>query len=539
MLDPILQLKSRVDFLESRVADQDQKLLDQEHKFKNIIAQRDLKILILEEKYALAMTRRFMRSAESFARQESFVFDEPEANLDPQAEMDLEPEITEVAAHTRIKLPRKRAELPEGLEVVPVIHELPASELIGPNGEQFTEIGREVSEKLDVVPMDLRIIQHIRIKYAVKGREELGVRTAPLPAQIIPKGIATPGLLAHIAQAKYEHHLPLNRQEKIWADLGVHMPRNSMCQWMMKVGESVKTLCDYLFEDMKLEKYLHADETRVTLLQDPNKEPDHPSHQGYMWVYVNKTGVRYDYRSSREGKHPLDMLENFTGHLQVDGYSGYDRIFIHGMITEVGCMAHLRRKFTDIQKAEGKKAKLPIIKHVLELIQKLYHIEKVAKEQGLDPEGVYQLRQEKSKPILEALHAYIKDQNPKVPPKLSTARALQYALNHWVPISRYLDSGILDIDNNAAERAIRPFTIGRKNWTFCGNVRGADAAANIYSLIESAKIHDLKIFEYLKYVFEEIPKADTPKKLEALLPKQVAESKPEFKKIIKIKPPKK
>ena len=522
MSDPIFTLQKRVAFLESRVADQDK-----------IITQKDLMIALLQERYRLAMARRFGRSADEFLRPEqASLFDEAELDqLNPEvSEPPVEPEVTQVEAHSRIKLPRKRAELPEGLKVEAVIHELPASELIGPNGEQFVEIGREISEKLDVIPMNLKIIQHIRIKYAVKGVEELGVKIAPMPGQIIPKGIASPGLLAHIAQAKYEYHLPLYRQEQIWAGLGVHIPRNSACQWMMKVGESLNTLCDYLLEDMKLEKYLHADETPVTLLNDPNKKPDNPSHQGYMWVYANKTGVRYDYRSSREGRHPLEMVENFTGYLQVDGYSGYDRIFTFGKIVEVGCMAHLRRKFTDLQKSAGKRTKTPVADHVINLIEKLYHIEKMAKKEGLDPEKVYLLRQEKSKPILDRLLAYLKEQQPKAPPTSSLGKALQYGLNHWIPISRYIDSGILDIDNNAAERAIKPFAVGRKNWLFCGNVRGAEAAANIYSLIESAKLHDLKIFEYLKYVFEEIPRADTPKKLEALLPKQVAENKPEFRK---------
>jgi transposase len=494
------------------------------------LAQKDFLIFLLEEKYRLVMMRRFARSAENWAKVGQIpLFDESEleSGLPPETEE----ESIQITAHTRKSLPRKRAELPEGLEVVEVIHALPESELVGPNGEQFIEIGREVSEKLDVIPMDLRIIQHIRLKYAVKNKEELGIKVAPMPHQLIPKGIASPGLLAHIAQAKYEHHLPLYRQEQIWADLDIRMPRNSMCQWMMAVGEKLGPMLDYLMEDMKIVGYLHADETPVTLLKDPNKKPDNPSHQGYMWVYANSEGVRYDYRNSREGKHPLEMLENFSGYLQVDGYYGYDHLFKNGRIIEVGCMAHARRKFTDIQKSAGKKAKLPVVEHVLNLITKLYHLEKIFKEKALNHDQITQERQEKSEPLLYKIHAYVTEQIPKTPPQGSLGKALQYVLNHWGPLTKYLENGKLDIDNNAAERCIKPFAVGRKNWLFCGNVRGAQAAANIYSLIESAKIHDLKVFEYLKHVFEELPHADTPKKVEALLPKYVAENHPEFKKM--------
>jgi transposase len=533
MLDPLLQLKSRVDFLESKVSDQDKKLIDQEIKFKAELAKKNLIIELLQERWRLAMARRFGRSADSFLRpDQTRLFDEAELAALNSEEPGIPPEadLVTVEAHQRKKLPRKSRQLPEGLETITVIHALPESELIGPNGEQYEVIGQEVSEKLDVVPMDVRIIRHVCLKYAVKKQEELGVKTAPMPAQIIPRGMASPGLLAHIAQAKYEYHLPLYRQEQIWAGLDIRMPRNIMCQWMMTVGEAVSELLDYLLEDMKLEHYLHADETHVTLLNDPNKKSDQASHRGFMWVYANKTGVRYDYRSSREGKHPLEMLENFTGYLQVDGYTGYNLVSSVGGIIEVGCMAHLRRKFTDVQKSAGKKTRTPVADHVVNLIAKLYQIEKTAKQDNLGHDELYKLRQEKSKPVLDQLLAYIKEHASKAPPTSTLGRALQYGLNHWVQIVRYIDHGILDIDNNAAERCMKPFAVGRKNWMFCGNVRGAQAAANILSLIESAKLHDLKVFDYLSYVFEEIPKATTPRQVEALLPKYVAENKPEFKK---------
>ncbi len=495
-------------------------------------AKRDSMIVELQNKLKLALIRRFARQADSYidpnAPKQDDLFDEL-----PLPEM-AEPEVAEtidVPAHTKVVKARgKRKPLPEELERVQQIYRLPEADLLGPNGEQYIEIGQEMTEQLDVIPADVKVIQHIRIKYAVKGQEELGVKTAPMAPTILPKSIATPGLLAHVAQAKYCHHLPLYRQEAIWKELDVHLPRNSLCRWMMIVGERLSPLVEYLFADMKAYGYLHVDETPVTVLEDAHKKPENASHQGYIWLYANSIGVLYDYRSSREGAHPLEMLEDFKGYIQKDGYSGYDALFTHADRIGIGCMAHVRRKFTDIQKVTGKKARSAIADHVVNLIAKLYHLESVAKKENRTEDEVYQIRQEKATLILTKLHDYLKEQSQKAPPQSMLGKAIQYGLNQWKEVIRYIDHGMLNIDNNPAERCIRPFTIGRKNWLFCGNTRGAIAAANLYSLIESAKLYDLKIFDYLKFVFTELPNADTPRKLEQLLPHHAHVHLPKIKK---------
>jgi len=494
-------------------------------------AKRDLMIIELQNKLKLALIRRFARQADSYvdpnAPKQDDLFDE----LPLPEVVEAEPEVIEVPAHSKVKKARgKRKPLPEELERIQQFYRLPEADLLGPNGEQFIEIGQEMTEQLDVIPADVKVIQHIRIKYAVKGQEELGVKIAPMAPTILPKSIATPGLLAHIAQAKYCHHLPLYRQEAIWKELDVHLPRNSLCRWMMEVGERVSPLIEYLFADMKTKGYLHVDETPVTVLEDAHKKPENPSHQGYIWVYANSIGVLYDYRSSREGAHPLSMLEDFKGYVQKDGYAGYDALFRNTDRIGVGCMAHLRRKFTDIQKVTGKKSRSSVADHVVNLIAKLYHLESVAKKENQTDAEIYEMRQEKAKLILTKLHDYLKEQSQKAPPQSMLGKAIQYSLNQWQAVIRYTDQGMLNIDNNPAERCIRPFTIGRKNWLFCGNTRGAIAAANLYSLIESAKLYDLKIFDYLKFIFTELPNADTPRKLEQLLPHHAHVHLPKIKK---------
>ncbi|MEA2091512.1 MAG: IS66 family transposase [Campylobacterota bacterium] len=338
-----------------------------------------------------------------------------------------------------------------------------------------------------------------------------------MPKQPIPKSIATAGLLAHIAQAKYCHHLPLYRQEQIWSELDVRLPRNTLSRWMMSLGEQSQELIELMMEEIKLHGHIHADETPVTVLEKKGSQSSLNKHKGYMWVYTNNKGVVYDYATSRGSEHPAKMLENFTGYLQTDAYTGYDQ-FESKEIKLVGCFAHARRYFTNVKKAAGKKKNTPRVDYILKQIGKLYKLEKQYKDSKADEIEIYNLRQQEAIPILEKLQKYLNDIKPRVPPESLLGKAISYSLNHWSKLIRYTDNGILNIDNNPAERKIKPFVIGRKNWLFCGNIKGAKASANLYSLIESAKLFNIKIFDYLKYIFENIPLADTPRKLEQLLP---------------------
>ena len=475
-------------------------------------------------KLQLAAAKRFGRSSEKYVDPndpQSDLFSESELDEcagDVEAVPDEEENTSKVKPHVR-KNRGKRQPLPTYLPVERIEYTLPESELVGPNGEVYVKIGEDISQQLDIVPATVRIIEHVRFKYAVKELEELGVKIAPITGQPIPKSLASSGLLAHIAQSKYQYHLPLYRQEQIWKSLDVHLPRNSLSRWMIEMGERVGPLIECLLTKIKQHPHIHVDETPVTVLKDDKQKPDNPSHKGYIWVYTNKYGTLFDYQSDRAGINPESKLLDFKGYVQTDAYSGYFGLFTKESGKQsVGCFAHARRKFTDVQKAAGKNKKSPIADYVVKQISGLYKIEKYIRDEDLTIGKCYQKRQTEAIPILDKLHEFLLGKKQKVPPKGLIGKAIAYSLNHWPELIRYCDDGILNIDNNPAEGAIRPFAVGRKNWLFLGNTRSAQAAANIYSLIESAKFYNLKVFDYLKFVFEVINQADTKEKLGKLLP---------------------
>ncbi len=511
---------------ETRYKSQAQEYKENENIYKEKEAEYKAKIKILEEQLKLALIRKYGRSSEKYVDPEHPQLDlfgdesikAAQDLLDQSALEDENAEIT-VPEHSRqAKRRGKRQSLPDCLERFRIEYKMPEEDLVGPNGEIYIKIGEVISEQLDIIPADVRVLQHVRFKYALKNQEELGVKIAAVPLLPIPKSIASAGLLAHMAEAKFRHHLPLYRQEKIWTDLDVNIPRNSMQRWMNTIGEKVQPLLDCLFEEIKSHRHIHADETPVTVLKDENNKEDKNSHKGYMWVYANKNGIIYDYQSSRAGIHPLNNLADFKGFVQCDAFSGYKSLPKTADIELVGCWAHARRKFTDVQKLAGKNSSSPIADYAVKMIKKLYKIEKNVKENKLPPPLIGKYRRENSVPILDKIKVFLTGKHLKAPPKSAIGKAIYYTLNNWDNLARYTADGVLSIDNNFAERQIKPFVIGRKNWLFHGSSRSARASANIYSLIESAKLYDLKIFDYLKYVFENFPKADTPRKIEQLLP---------------------
>ena len=502
----------RIQSLEQELANKDKQLLASESK-----------VLYLQEQLQLARAQRFGRSSEQYVIPNQLsLFDEGPEIITPEEEI-------EVPAHTRKTNRGKRKPLPEGLERVRIEYKLDAADLIGPDGEQYIKIGESISEQLDIVPAEVRVLQHVRFKYAVKGKEELGVKTAPITNQAIPKSIASSGLLAHIAQAKYCHHLPLYRQEMIWRSLDVFIPRNSMCRWMLDLGEKCTPIVEELLEQIKSQRHLHVDETTVTVINDNNKKEGKPSHNGYMWVYTNDEAVVYDYQSSREGIHPFVKLDDFYGYIQTDAYAGYNQLFKEGERVSVGCWAHARRKFTDVLKSLSKKRKNTHAEGIIKMIGKLYKIEKFCLENQLTHDEKKRYRLEKSKPILDKIKKHLEELQPKTPPQGLLGKAAAYTLNNWAQLTNYLKDGCIPIDNNPAERKIRPFTIGRRNWTFCGNTKGAEASANLYSLIESAKLYNLKVFDYLKFVFENAATAESAKDFESLTPKYAHTNLPKLK----------
>jgi len=448
-----------------------------------------------------------------------FDMPEPEDTELPDAE---EKKI-EIPGHTRKKAGRKP--LPEDLPRVEVVHDLPEEEKVCGCGCQLSRIGEEVSEQLDIIPARMQVIRNIRPKYACRqceGVEDDGpsVKIAPVPAQIIPKSMATAGLLAYVLTGKFVDALPFYRQEKQFIRLGVELNRATMCNWAMKAAEACQPLLNLLQEEVVSGPVVNVDETPVQVLNEPGRDP---TSKSYMWLFrrggPKKKILLYQYHPTRAGDVASAFLRGFEGYVQTDGYSGYDFLDSVPGIRHIGCWAHSRRKFMDVIKAQGKNRKKTGSADVaLKYIRDIYKIEKEAKKKELSAKEIYLVRQEQSKPTLEQFKKWLAIRALQTPPKGLLGKAISYTLKQWDRLVGYLEDGVLSPDNNAVENGIRPFVVGRKNWLFSGTPRGAAASAALYSLIETAKANDLEPYSYLRYIFEELPTATTLEDVEALLP---------------------
>jgi transposase len=492
-----------------------------------LAAQRD-KLKSLEEKVllsnenALLKIKLFGKSSEKRQKQpDPQVFDEAKAA--PEALNEDTPIVTETpaldAALSDVATPRQepkkkgRKPIPGGYQRIDVIHDLPEHQRQCACGCVLSKIGEDISEQLDVIPAQIYVKRHRRFKYACKRCQE-NVKVAPVQNQAIPKTMAAPGLLAHVAVMKFDDHLPLYRQSEIWARLGVELSRATLSSWALKMGLAVEPLVRHLQTHVIGSGYVQADETVCQVLKTPGKSD---TTNSYMWVYMTghspTPAVVYDYQESRKGAFAQAFLQGFQGVLQTDGYSGYHGVTGQTGITSQGCFAHARRKFQDmwnVAKKEGVASK------ALEVIGTLYDIE--SKIRDLTADEKQQIREAQAHQILTAFHRWLLEIKPKVHAKGLLDKAIQYTLNQWDSLIYYVHNGDVSIDNNAAERHIKPFAIGRKNWLFMGSPDGAKAAANLYSLIETAKLNDVNPEGYLKYVLEHTLDAHDPALMEKLMP---------------------
>ena len=443
------------------------------------------------------------------------LFDMPE----PEDVADQTEEI-EVKPHKRSKPGRKP--IPEDIPREEVVIDIPEEEKTCTCGAELVRIGEEVSEKLDIIPAKVKVIRTIRPKYACKrcegssSEEEPSVKVAPAPPELIPGSIATAGLLAYILTSKFVDHIPFYRQEQQFLRLGVEISRTNMANWAMKVSDACISILNLMKESLLDGRYIHIDETTVQVLKEPDRAA---TTKSYMWVFKRgdpeKPVLIHEYHPTRSGEVAQSFLSGYQGYVQTDGYSGYDFLDYTEGIEHIGCWAHARRKFIEAKKGRtGKKAGSADI--ALAYIQRLYRIESKARD--MLPEERYRLRQKESRPILEDFYKWLKKRSGQVPPKGLIGKAIGYTLNQWERLTGYLKDGILSMDNNAAENAIRPFVVGRKNWLFSGTPEGAEASALLYSLIETAKANGLAPYAYLRYIFSKLPLAKTLEDYEALLP---------------------
>ncbi|MCK5165430.1 MAG: IS66 family transposase [Desulfobacula sp.] len=488
---------------------------------KNHLYQSEIKIL--NEQIQCLRDKLFGKKTEKISRDDGqlSLFDIPE----PECPLLEDPEETKITSHTRKK--RGRKPLPANLPRIEVIHELSEEERQCGCGCLKIYSGQEVSEQLDFIPAKVQVIQNIRYKYACKnceGVEDDGptVSIARMPEQMIPKSMATPGLLAHVLTAKFADALPFYRQEKQFSRIGVDLPRSTMCNWAMKVAQACEILMGFMQAMILQGAVINIDETTVQVLKVPKRS------KCYMWVFKGGTPdkpiILFQYHPTRSGDVALQFLDGYQGIVQTDGYSGYNFLDTMIGIIHVACWVHARRKFTDVIKALGRKKGTPPSGNAgtaLKYISKLYKIEKQAKEKGFSPEKIYKERQEKAVPLLNEFKKWLDVKVEQAPPKSLLGKAIGYTLNQWHRLIRYTEDGRIYPDNNVVENAIRPFVIGRKNWLFSFTPEGASASACIYSLIETAKANGLEPYWYLKYLFENLPEAMTADEFKALMPQNI------------------
>ena len=411
-----------------------------------------------------------------------------------------------------------RKPLPDNLPRIEVIHDIAEHEKVCPCGHPLNCIGKEESEQLDVIPAQVKVIKNVRLKYGCKSCEDT-IILAKMPHQALPKSMAGPGLLAHTLVSKYDDHLPIYRQAEIWGRAGIDLDCTTMGRWVMSCGDLLMPLVDLIKQEIVASGSVQADETSVQVM---NEKARKNKSKSYMWVFKTagdkNSKIVYHYSPSRSTDVISSFLSGFEGYLQNDGYTAYTKFAktTLGQITTLGCWAHARRKFVKITKVAAKKG---VAFGAVKLIAELYKIERQAKADNLSFEEIWQLRQKESKPILEELKKFLLEHQDAVPPKGLLGKAISYTLKNWEHLIVYLERGDLEIDNNATERCIKPFAVGRKNWMFKGCVKGAESSAAIYSLIETAKSCGLNPYEYLRDVFIRLPqKIAAGESLEDLLP---------------------
>jgi len=468
----------------------------------------------LEHRLDLVLRRLYGRLSEKVDASQLLLFGDSMRRAAESAE-----KITEKNADdTHAKRPgqrRGRRALPADLPRHRIEHAVDTEALSCPCcGEARTRIGEDITEQLDYVPASLFVIQHVRPKLACRSCEEGGVARADKPAGVIEKGLPGPGLVAHVITSKYADHAPLYRLERMLARHGVDIARSTMCGWMRAAADLLAPLVRRMEEHVRSSRVIHTDDTPVPVQEKGRGR----TKAGRLWVYLGDPEHPYtvfDYTPTRSRDGPMRWLEQYEGYLQADAFGGYDGIFASGngrRVIEVACWAHARRKFYDARKTDAARAH-----HALGEIRRLYAIEREAAELGRVERQMR--RRERALPVLDGLRRWLEDERDAVLPKSPMGVAIGYALSNWEALVRYAreGDGRLSIDNNAAERAIRPVTIGRKNYLFFGSDVGGRTGAALYSVVASARRHGLDPFAYLREVLATI--GDTPvSRLDALLP---------------------
>lgn len=494
-------------------------LPDSPEVLRQIILQMHSELNEYKEKYAnlleamrLAKQQRFAPSSEKNIHQED-LFDEPGVELTEAVQQVLS-EAVSAPSHCRKKRP-VRAPLPAFLPRERVVHDISDAEKICQCGASLVCIGEEISEQLKYIPAQVSVIQHVRPKYACKPCED-NIKIARMPLLLLPKSIAAPELVAHIVVTKYCDHVPLYRQESIWSRMDIDLPRSSLCGWLLKTAELCEPLVKILQKIIIGYDYAQADETTIQVLHEKGREH---TAKSYMWCYRGggeSPSMVYDYQETRAGYHAQEFLEGFKGYLQTDAYSGYRWAHANEYgIIPVGCHGHARRPFAELAKLSNTPG---LARDALKFYGKLYAIEKEARENNFSPEQRYQVRHEKSVPILDAFKQWLDAHCMRTSEQGKIGKAIRYCLSHWIELTNYLKDGRIEIDNNLIENAIRPFALGRKNWLFAGSPSGAKAGAIFYSLIQTCKANHIEPYAYFCSMLPRIRACQSEDHYRQLLP---------------------
>lgn len=418
------------------------------------------------------------------------------------------------ASATKVKAPDEAAGLPDHLECEDIRIDIDADVCPGCGGA-IHPIGETVSEMLDWVPARLRVIRISRPRYGCRSCGT--IHQAPAPERPIAKGLATPGLLAHVLVSKYCDHQPLYRQAQIFARHGIKLNRSTLANWVGGATWWLEPLHRKLAEHVFASTKLFADDTPIPVL-DPGRGR---TRTGRLWVYArddrpwggsDPPAAIYFYSPDRRAERPASHLDTFKGILQVDGYAGFEQLTRRGDITLAACWAHARRKFYDVEQATGS----PIAAEALERIGQFYTVEKLI--HGQSPEERLRVRNVRSRSLVERLKSWLEAQLTRIPMRSALAEAIRYALTRWPALCRFLEDGRVELDNNTVERAIRPVALGRKNHLFAGSDGGADRWAIVASLIATAKLNNVEPYAYLKDVLERMTQGHPARDLDNLLP---------------------
>lgn len=476
-----------------------------EHEKQELAA----KLRWYEEQFRLHQSRRFGASSEKTSQEQLYFFNEAEKATRPTEE---EPKLEEVTYKRRKQARGLNKDTMANLPVEVIEYQLPEEEQVCLECQHPLHVmSKEIRRELQVIPAQVKVVEHVSDVYACRKCEKENIstpiKTAPAPKPVLPGSFVSPSLLAFIMNRKYSEAIPLYRQEQQFVNFGIDLSRQTLANWTIQgANKWLKVVYDRMHTHLLKQSFAHADESTLQVLQEDGKSA---TSKSYMWLYA--TGrfgpqiLLYEYQPSRASRHPKQFLRGFKGFLQTDGFPGYNDVT---NVTLVGCFAHARRGFTDALKALPDKASSAstVAMEGVEYCNKLFSIERTLMD--LSPEERYRERLAQSKPVLEAFLSWLNIKKQQVLPKTQLGKTIAYCLNQWNKLEAFLLDGQIEISNNRAERALKPFIIGRKNFLFCKTPNGARASAMIYSVVETAKANGLSPYHYLMYLFEKLPNID-------------------------------